>query len=237
MQALILAGGKGTRLKPFTNNIPKPLVPIGDKPILEIVLNQLRESGVTEVILAVNHLANLIKAFFGDGSQMGLKISYSVEDEILGTAGPIGLINNLEDNFLVMNGDLLTSIDFKDLIQEHKKNQAIATIATYKKKVKIDLGVLEIDANDLFLDYIEKPEFSYNISTGIYVMNKSVKKHIPMKGKYDMPELILKLNQEGEKIHCYTKKFEWLDIGRVEDYQLATEIYEKDKAKYTCLNG
>lgn len=232
MQALILAGGKGTRLKPFTNNIPKPLVPIGDKPILEIVLNQLRNNGVTEVVLAVNHLANLIKAFFGDGSQIGLKISYSVEDEILGTAGPIRLIDDLEDNFIVMNGDLLTNINYRELIAEHKENNAIATIATYNKKVKIDLGVLEIDSNNKFLDYIEKPEFNYNISTGIYVMNRSIKKFIPPSGKYDMPELILDINQRGEKIHCYTKEFEWLDIGRVEDYQSANELYEKNKDKY-----
>jgi NDP-sugar pyrophosphorylase family protein len=192
MQALILAGGRGTRLKPFTNNIPKPLVPIGDKPILEIVLTQLRDHGCTEVILAVNHLAGLIKAFFGDGNSLGLRIRYSMESEVMGTAGPIALIDDLEDNFLVMNGDLLTTINYQELFDEHINNNAIATIATYKKKIKIDLGVLKI-VDGKFLDYIEKPEQSYDVSTGIYIMNRTVKDFLPKNEKFDMPDLILEL--------------------------------------------
>ena len=236
MQALILAGGRGTRLRPFTNNIPKPLVPIGDKPILEIVLNQLRDHGCTDVILAVNHLAGLIKAFFGDGSQLGLSIKYSMESEVMGTAGPIGLIDALEDNFLVMNGDLLTTINYRELFEEHMKNNAIATIATYKKKIKIDLGVLKIE-DGKFIDYIEKPEHSYDVSTGIYVMNRTVKDFLPKNERFDMPDLILDLNRKEKKIHCYTKNFEWLDIGRVEDYQFANEIFEKNKDKYIKKDG
>ena len=141
MQAIILAGGKGSRLKPFTTSIPKPLVPIGDTPILEVVLRQLKHSGFKDVVLAVNHLAELVMAFFGNGQKIGLNISYSVEDKPLGTVGPLTLMDDLDDNFLVMNGDLLTTINYKDLFNYHLKNKNDITIATHKKEVNIDLGV------------------------------------------------------------------------------------------------
>jgi NDP-sugar pyrophosphorylase family protein len=232
MQAVILAGGKGTRLKPFTNNIPKPLVPIGDKAILEIVLIQLKKAGVNEIYLAVNHLANLIKAFFGDGSGLGLKIKYSKEEQELGTAGPLKLIDDLEENFLVMNGDILTTIGFNDLFSAHLKSKSIATIATHSKEVRIDLGVLEVADDGRFQNYIEKPTYKYTVSTGIYVFNKRVIEYIPSNKKFDMPNLILDLNKKNESINCYKGEYEWMDIGRVDDYQQAVEIFENNQELY-----
>ena len=171
MQAIILAGGKGTRLKPFTNNIPKPLVSLGDQPILEIVLKQLKSFGIDNITIAVNHLAKLIQAFFDDGSSLGINITYSEEDQILGTAGPIRIVHDLEDNFIVMNGDILTNLKYNDLFLSHIKNKNLATIATFKKKFYIDLGVLIIE-DGRFCDYIEKPTYLYDVSMGVYVFKK-----------------------------------------------------------------
>ncbi len=231
MQAIILAGGKGTRLKPFTSNFPKPLVPIGDKPILEIVLKQLKHFGFTDITIAVNHLAELIMAFFGDGSKLGLKIKYSIEDTPLGTAGPLSIIDDLDDNFLVMNGDLLTTLNFKELFDYHLNNNAIATITTYKKELKIDLGVLEIQNNNL-VDYIEKPVYSFNVSTGIYIFNKKIIKELPFNVKYDLPDLIKKLLANKKSVNCFSKDFFWLDIGRVDDYENALEIFTQKQKDF-----
>ena len=229
MQAIILAGGQGTRLKPFTTNIPKPLVPIDDLPILEVVLRQLKYHGFKDVVIAVNRLAELIMAFFGDGKKLGLNISYSLEDKMLGTAGPLSLIDNLHDNFLVMNGDLLTTLNYGDLFKYHLANKNTATISVYKKKVKIDLGVVKVD-NGIFSDYIEKPVYNFDVSMGIYIFNRKVKDFIPANAKMDMPELLLKLRDEKQRIGCYSGNYYWLDIGRISDYETAVQIF-KDKRK------
>jgi NDP-mannose synthase len=231
MQAVILAGGKGTRLKPFTNAIPKPLVPIGDMPILEVVLRQLRHFGVTNVKIAVNHLARLIEAFFGTGKDFGLEISYSMEESPLGTAGPLGILSDLEEDFLVMNGDLLTTIDYGDLFNFHRRLGSAATIATFAKEVKIDLGVLKMDG-DTFVDYIEKPTYRFAVSTGVYVLSRRVLRRIPQGVKFDMPDLILELQRGGEAVRCYTGDYDWLDIGRVEDYETAAGLFEANRTKY-----
>jgi NDP-sugar pyrophosphorylase family protein len=231
MKAIILAGGKGTRLKPFTNAIPKPLVPIGDMPILEVVLRQLKHYGVTDVVIAVNHLARLIEAFFGDGSQLGLNITYSMEDKMLGTAGPLRLVEIREDDFLVMNGDLLTTIDFADFFAAHRKAGSGATIATFRKDVKIDLGVLKMEG-DNFVDYIEKPTYSFMVSMGIYALSKAALDFIPADTKYDMPELIQAMKEAGKQVRCYSGDYDWLDIGRIEDYETAVSLFEKSRSSY-----
>ena len=231
MQALILAGGKGTRLMPFTKTIPKALVPLGDHPILEILLRQLKSAGVERVVIAVNYLARLIEAFFGDGSQLGLKVVYSLEDEPLGTAGPLRQAGDLGDDFLVMNGDILTNLDFNGLFRAHRKSGAIASMAIYRLSVKIDLGVINIE-NDRFADYIEKPTYNFTVSTGMYAFNKAVLRYIPECRKFDMPDLMLALHAAGEKIHCYSGNFEWLDLGRVEDYEKAIERFEANPGNY-----
>ena len=231
MQAIILAGGKGTRLRPFTNIIPKPLVPIGDQPILGIVLKQLKHHGFTEIIMAVNHLAELIMAFFGNGQKLGLNIHYSLEETPLGTAGPLKLINDLDENFLVMNGDLLTTINFAEFFKWHCDHANDATIATFQKEVKIDLGVLKTEQGN-FIDYIEKPTYSFDVSMGIYAFNRSVLDHIPAGHKYDMPDLIKTLKKGGLKIECFKGGYDWLDIGRMDDYEQAIEVFNLKKSAY-----
>ncbi len=231
MQALILAGGEGTRLKPFTNVIPKPLVPIGDLPILEVVLRQLKRHGADRIILAVNKLARLIEAFFGDGSRLGLDIVYSLEDKPLGTAGPIRLADNLDEDFIVMNGDLLTTIDYAAFFRRHQASGATATIATFQKEVKIDLGVLETK-NETFVNYIEKPTYHFTVSMGIYALNRRVLHFIDDGKKVDMPDLVLALHGAGEKIVCYSGDYEWLDIGRMDDYERAVQVFEVNRDKY-----
>lgn len=179
MQALILAGGKGTRLRPYTTVLPKPLMPIGDMPILEIVLQQLKHSGFDSVILAVGYMHHLFQSFFQDGERFGIKIEYSLEKEPLGTAGPIALaLDKLEDNFLVMNGDLLTTINYCDLYKDHVNTNADATIALHSRTVNIDYGVIEYDENHRLTGYKEKPSFNYDVSMGINVLNKSLSKNL-----------------------------------------------------------
>ncbi len=235
MQAIILAGGKGSRLKPFTTNIPKPLMPVDDLPILEIVLRQLKYYGFKDVVMAVNHLAELIMAFFQKGERIKLNITYSLEEKPLSTAGPIALVDHLDENFLVMNGDLLTTINYKDLFDFHVKYKNDITISTYKKEIKIDLGVLKLDGSK-FIDYIEKPTYSFDVSMGIYIMNRKVVDLIPKNESMDMPSLILKARDKSYKVECYTGNYYWLDIGRVDDYEKASEIF-REKRKEFLPNG
>lgn len=231
MQAIILAGGTGARLKPFTIYIPKPLVPVGDTPILEVVLRQLQHYGFNDIVLTVNHLAELVMAFFGNGKKFNLNISYSIEDEPLGTAGPLTLVKNLEDNFLVMNGDLLTTVNYKDLFNYHLRNKNDITIATYQKEVNIDLGVLELKKNN-FMRYIEKPTYRFDVSTGIYIFNKNILRLIPRNKKMDMPDFISKAKRCGKKIKCYRRNYYWLDIGKPDDYEKAVEIFMEKKGTF-----
>ena len=231
MQAVILAGGKGTRLMPYTNELPKPLVPIGDIPILECALKQLKYFGFTDVILAVNHLAELIMSFVGNGGKWGLNVLYSKEDKPLGTAGPLALIDSLEDNFLVMNGDLLTNLNFKDLYDFHIRNKYLSSVATYKKIVNIDLGVLELNEK-VVTNYIEKPEYCFRVSTGIYMFSKKVINYIDKNIKLDLPDLIMNLKCQNINTYSYDEDFEWLDIGRISDYQKAIELMENNRLKF-----
>lgn len=228
MKAVILAGGKGTRLRPYTTAFPKPLMPVGDKPILEIIVRQLESHGINEIIMAVGHLAELIMTFFGDGSKFGVRIKYSREDEPLGTAGPLSLIKDeLTETFLVMNGDILTTLNYSDLIEYHKRSGAIATIALNKRDVYIDFGVVELDEDSNITDYIEKPTLHYLVSMGIYVFEPEVLKYIPNNKKFDFPDLVKKLISAGEKVKGYIYDGYWLDIGRPEDYEKACNEIDK----------
>jgi NDP-mannose synthase len=232
MQAIILAGGKGSRLKPFTTNIPKPLVPLGDMPILEIILRQLKYRGVTRVTLAVNHLSELMIAFFGNGKKLGLEIDYSLEEQALGTAGPLSLVKNLDENFIVMNGDILTTMNFSDFFANHLSSKRKVTIATFAKEVKIDLGVLKIEGSEL-IDYIEKPTYQFDVSMGVYSMHRSALEFIPKNRPFDLPDLIkVLIARNAREVNCYKGDFEWLDIGRVDDFEQANTLFCQNREKY-----
>ena len=162
MKAVILAGGKGRRLLPYTTNFPKPLMPIGERPILEIVIRQLREHGIRELIIATGYLEEIIRAFFADGEKLGVNITYSKEEEPLGTAGPLNLLRkNLKDTFLMMNGDVLTDMNFSQLLKYHKSQDAVATVAVCKRSVNIDFGVVTLTGSNLFFEWEEKPQIEY----------------------------------------------------------------------------
>jgi NDP-mannose synthase len=228
MKAVILAGGKGSRLAPYTTVLPKPLMPIVDTPILEIVLKQLKRSGFDDVVIAVGHLASLIRTYFGDGSELGIRISYAHESTPLGTAGPLANIDTLTETFLVMNGDILTDLDYADLVKHHRDSGAIMTIATHKRTVKIDFGVLEI-VDGAVSKYVEKPHLDYVVSMGIYVMEPRVRSFIKQGEYLDLPDLVRMLLTSGEQVKAYPFDGRWLDIGRQEDFNEAQVRFEEDR--------
>ena len=234
MKAVILAGGKGTRLAPYTTILPKPLVPVGDLPILEIIIKQLISHRFTEVTLMVGYLSELIKAYFLQRPSITskIKINYIDEEIPTGTAGSLGFLNGMDDTFLVMNGDVLTSIDYTELINYHKQNNNTLTIATHKKKVKIDLGVLELNSVNEIVGYLEKPEFDYEVSMGIYVYQPDILKQIE-KGVYlDFPTLAMNLVKQGKRVMGYANEARWLDIGRIEDFQLASQEFQEFRSDF-----
>ncbi|MCA1595629.1 MAG: NTP transferase domain-containing protein [Chloroflexi bacterium] len=227
LRAIILAGGKGTRLRPFTVNFPKPLVPVGDRPILEVLMKRLVQHGITDITLTLGHLAELVKAYFHHRTQFveGIVLRYVEEEEPTGTAGSLSLVPDLNDTFLVMNGDLLTDIDLHALVDYHRAQNAMLTIATHKRAVKIDLGVLDIGDDGAVLQYTEKPETAYHISMGIYVYEPRVLQHI-QPGRYlDFPNLVHRLLELGERVCAYKSDCMWLDIGRPDDYARAQELF------------
>jgi NDP-sugar pyrophosphorylase family protein len=227
MKAVVLAGGKGTRLAPYTKILPKPLVPIGDMPILEILLRQMKKAGVDHVILTVGHLAEILRAFFQEGQRYGLKIEYSFEQKPLGTAGPLSLIaDQIDDTFLVTNGDVLTTLDIRDLVAAHRRSGAIATIASHARTVKIDLGVLQFNGSDELTGYIEKPSYDFFVSMGIYVFEPSALEFIPKNQYLDFPDLVLKMIQARKRVLGYRFDGYWQDLGRIEDYEQAVQEFE-----------
>ena len=232
MMAVILAGGKGTRLKPFTMTIPKPLLPLGDVPILEVVLRQLAAAGVLRIVVTLGHMAPLFVAGIGDGSRFGLHIDYCFEDEPLGTAGPIRLVRDLENDFLVMNGDLLTTLDFGDLIHTHVRHGAWGTISLHRREVKIDYGVVEKTPDGRLSNYIEKPTIPYHVSMGINVLSRRCMDFIPASGPFQMPDLMLAMHRAGKPVLCYETDCYWQDIGRFDDYQQASADFVDTQSKF-----
>jgi NDP-sugar pyrophosphorylase family protein len=227
MKAVVLAGGKGTRLAPYTHIFPKPLMPIGEMPILEILIRQMKRFGVSDVILTVGHLSSLIHTFFQDGRQLGVNITYSYEDCPLGTSGPLSLITGLEDTFLVTNGDILTTLDISDLIRFHKDNGGIATIAMHARKIRIDLGVIHLNGGHEIKDYVEKPTIDYLVSMGLYVFEPRVLDYIPKGQRLDFPDLVKNMLAAGERVIGYPFEGYWQDLGRADDYAQATLDFER----------
>jgi len=230
MRAIILAGGKGTRLRPYTITLPKPLVPVGgEMPIIEVIIRQLAKAGFSRLTFAVNHKANLIRAYCGDGSQWGLKIDYSLEDTPLSTIGPLTLIEDLPENFLVMNGDLLCDLDFRALLDRHIKSGNMVTVASYKRSVNSDFGVLHIDGNGGVSGFEEKPVFHFDVSMGVYCMNRSVITALKRGAPYGFDNLMLDGIRDGLRIEAVPFSGYWLDIGRPEDYDLANQEFAQLK--------
>lgn len=227
MEAVILAGGKGTRLRPYTTTIPKPLMPIGEKAILDILIRQLCSAGVKKITLAVSHGADLISAFVGNGERFGIDIRYSREEQPLGTVGPIRLIKDLPENFLVMNGDVLTDLNFGDLLLYHVRSNAILTISTFSRAQKIDFGVLDVDMeNKQVIGFREKPVYDFRVSMGVYVFNQALLDRVPIGVPYGFDDLVLSMLKDRQPIHAYPYDGYWLDIGRPDDYDKANQDIE-----------
>ncbi len=228
MKAVILAGGKGTRLKPYTTAFPKPLMPIGNRPVLEIIVLQLKAQGFREITMLVGYLDGLIRAFFGDGSKFGVEIRYSKEEQPLGTAGGLSLVRQeLKETFLMINGDTLTTLNFSDLVRDHERNRAIATVALKERHVRIDFGVVEVDGNNDIKGYTEKPDLVNLVSTGVNVLSPRVLNYVEPNRYLDFPKLIQNLIAAGETVRGYVFDGYWLDIGRPDDYEKANSEIEQ----------
>jgi len=229
--AIILAGGKGTRLYPYTVAIPKPLVPVGEKPILEIMIIRLAKQGFKRLIITVNHQADIIMAYFGDGSKWGVSIEYSLEDKPLGTMGPIGLVKNLPEAFLVMNGDVMTDLDFTALLEDHIKSGELFTISCHKRTQKTDYGVLHV-SDGILTGFEEKPVNDYLVSMGVYAVSRQVVDHIPNDIYYGFDDLMMALLSDDIPVRVVEHQGYWMDIGRPDDYAKATDDVENGRFDY-----
>lgn len=232
LRAVILAGGMGKRLAPYTFVIPKPIVPIGTTPILEIVLRQLANHGFRRVTLALGHMSEIVRALAGDGSRFGIDLDYTDEPKPLGTMGPLRRMRDLPDDFLVMNADLLTDLDYRDLVAFHRRHGATATVATYVKTTRLELGVLETDAEDRIVAFQEKPVLKHRVSMGVYVFRRSVLDVIPPDRHFGFDDLMEALLARGEGVKSYPFEGRWLDIGIPADYDKAQEEFERNREHY-----
>lgn len=232
MRALILAGGRGTRLRPYTTSFPKPLMPVGDLPVVEILMRRLQVHGITDVTLLTGHLAYMIEGYFGDGAGRGMQISYQREETPLGTAGPLARMRGRTDgDFLVMNGDLLTDVDFSALVDHHRAARADMTIAMRTHKERLELGVLSIDEAGHVTGYEEKPTLELPISMGLYVISPGILNLVP-DGHYDMPQLVIDALASRRRVTAYGHRGFWLDIGRIDDYARANEEFSANPKRF-----
>jgi len=231
-RAIILAGGKGTRLRPYTVVLPKPLMPIGDFPILEVIVKQLVNHGFTHITMAVNHQAELIQAFFGNGEKWGVSIDYSIETKMLSTMAPLKLIKDLPEHFLVMNGDILTDLNYSQFYFSHTQNNHLFTISAYKKEIKSEFGVLETNSKGNLTGFFEKPTGYQNVSMGIYMISKEILNYIPENVKYGFDNLMKDLI--NQKILPQVEIFNgiWKDIGNPDDYIEAIDIFEEKQSLF-----
>lgn len=229
--AVILAGGKGTRLRPYTIAMPKPLVPVVDKPIMEIIIIQLVKRGFQKAIIAVNHQADIIMAYFGNGEKWGIEIEYSLEDEPLGTMGPLKIMENLPEHFLVMNGDVLSDLEYSAFLEEHIGAGKIFSVASYTRTQKNDYGVLETD-NGRLIGFQEKPEYQFVVSMGIYAVSRKAVEYIPTGEYYGFDMLMAQFLKKDVEVGIHEHNGYWMDIGRPEDYMHAVEDLEAGTFKY-----
>lgn len=223
MRAVILAGGLGMRLRPYTTILPKPLVPVGDRPILEHIIRRLAASGVTSIHVCLGHLGELIRVYFSQQDKLpeNLELRWHWEDEPLGTAGALATVPGLDDTFIAMNGDVLTNLDYRELLEHHRRHGAVLTVATQCKRVDIDLGVIE-SRDGLIAGYREKPSLDYQVSMGIYVYEPEALRYLPG-GHCQFPDLVLRLLDAGERVAAYHSEAEWYDIGTFQEYERAMD--------------
>lgn len=221
MEVVILAGGQGTRLAPHTTDLPKALVPVCGKPVVEILLHRLKLAGVIKAYLAVSHRADQLRTALGDGRRLGLELSYSEEPMPLSTVGPITLIPSLPDYFLVANADILTDLDFAMLYDHHRRSNCKLTVATYQRTEKIDYGVIEADRDGRVTTFSEKPDYHFSVSMGIYVFSKAALEFVPQGRPFGFDDLMHTLLEKHEPINTVRHHGFWLDIGRVDDYERA----------------
>jgi NDP-sugar pyrophosphorylase family protein len=224
-RAVILAGGRGSRLAPYTTVLPKPLLPVGDRAILDVVVHQLRRADFDELTIAVGHLAHLIAAVFGDGSGHDVRIDYHEERTPRGTAGPLATIAGLDETFLMLNGDVLTTLDFRSLVDAHQAAGNALTIATHRREVYVDYGVLHAE-NGRVVGYEEKPTLAYVVSMGVYALEPSVRELVPADRPFDLPDLVQALLAAGEPVGSFPYDGYWLDIGRHDDYEQAIAEFD-----------
>jgi ADP-glucose pyrophosphorylase len=229
--AVILAGGLGSRLHPYTLTIPKPLLPLGGTPIIEIVISQLANQGFDRVVITLGYMGDMIKYTLGDGGRFGLRIEYVTEDEPLGTAGSLYLIDDLPSEFLVMNGDLLTTFPYSKLLTSLSERSVEAAIASHKRTVNIDYGVLDRDSSGNLLAYTEKPKLDYLVSMGIYALKFSAITNLDG-SRLDMPDLLRSISDEKRGVYLYESDHYWQDIGRLDDFETAGKDFESDNQRF-----
>ncbi|HZZ89976.1 MAG TPA: sugar phosphate nucleotidyltransferase [Caulobacteraceae bacterium] len=232
IDAVLLAGGRGTRLAPLTLTVPKPLLPLGERPIIDVLIAQLAAAGVRRVFVCLGYLAPLMMAFLGDGSRWGVTIEPRIEREPLGTAGGLRAVDGLTDDFFVVNGDTLTDLDFAGMAAAHRDAGAWATLFTPFVDEKVDYGVVSIDAYGGLTDYQEKPRRGYHVSSGVYVLSRPILELIPPAGAFDMPDLIRAAMGAGRKVIAHAPAAYWKDIGRIDHYEAATRDFEADPARF-----
>lgn len=233
LKAVIQAGGKGTRLRPYTTVLPKPLMPLDGAPVIEMLLKWLRRNGIDQFYITIGYLGHLIKSVIGDGSQWDMNIEYSQEPEPLGTVGPLCLLGRerLNETFLMLNGDLLTDLDLREFIKFHKSQGGMVTIAATRKNVQIDLGVLECSGSRL-TTFREKPNQSYLVSMGIYCIEPEVLDIIPRNVPYGFDNLMHTMLDRGLSVAIYEHEGLWMDIGRIDDYIKAQELVDDDQKAF-----
>lgn len=234
MKSIILAGGRGTRLQPYSLVVPKPLIPVGDMPVIELIIKRLRKFGMDEFIVTTGYLGDLIKAVCGDGSRWGVHIEYSDEPEPLGTIGPLNLIRDqLTESFIVVNGDTITDIDIHQLVKFHREHKALATIAATRRSEQIELGVLQVNQEDGLTGFQEKPCHEYIASMGLYVFEPDVLEFIPERGTFGFDDLVHAFIAAEAPVFVYSHSGYWLDIGILSDLQRAQDEYELIRHKVT----
>ena len=234
MRAVILAGGKGTRLAPYTTVIPKPLLPVGDTPILEIVIRQLASHGFDHITLTLGYMSEYFKAFLDHHRSLRqlARIDIVEEEHPTGTAGSLATVPHLDEPFLVMNGDLLTTLDYRALAEDRERQGAILSIALHDKPIDLDLGVIQTDAQHRVTDYIEKPVLNYTVSMGVYAYSPEVLRYIQRSEYLDFPDLVLKLIRAGKDVRGFPNDAFWLDLGRREDLRQADEVFRARRAEF-----